>query len=112
MNIGVFLNRLLIMFLIQVCTRNAHSTMETAIAETLFAIEEGEECISVIVGDVGLGKTLSIRMIIDSLEHEKYKIALVTNPSLTFVQLMNRNNWSVNGQAMRGEEKSRFARDI
>ncbi|MGR3179343.1 MAG: ExeA family protein [Candidatus Anammoxibacter sp.] len=65
-----------------------HSSMETAIAETLFAIEEGEECISVIVGDVGLGKTLSIRMVIDSLEQEKYKMALVTNPSLTFVQLM------------------------
>lgn len=65
-----------------------HTTMESAIAETLFAIEEGEECIAVIVGDVGLGKTLSIRMVIDSLEQEKYKIALITNPSLTFVQLM------------------------
>ena len=65
-----------------------HTTMENSIAETLFAIEEGEECIAVIVGDVGLGKTLSIRMVIDSLEQEKYKIALITNPSLTFVQLM------------------------
>ena len=45
-----------------------HASMENAIAETLFAIEEGEECISVIVGDVGLGKTMSIRIIIDSLE--------------------------------------------
>jgi len=65
-----------------------HETMERAIAETVFAIEEGEDCISVIVGDVGLGKTLSIRVILDSLDHEKYKIALVTNPGLTFVQLL------------------------
>lgn len=65
-----------------------HSSMENALAETLFAIEEGEDCFAVIVGDVGLGKTLSIRMVIDSLDQNKYKIALITNPSLTFVQLM------------------------
>ena len=67
---------------------DCHITMENAIAETLFSIEEGEECIAVIVGNVGLGKTLSIRMVIDSLEQEKYKIALITNPGLTFVQLL------------------------
>lgn len=67
---------------------DCHSSMENAIAETLFAIEEGDECIAVIVGDVGLGKTLSIRMIIDSLEQEKYKIALITNPGITFVQIL------------------------
>ena len=65
-----------------------HASMENAIAETLFAIEEGEECISVIVGDVGLGKTMSIRIIIDSLDKDRYKIALVTNPSTTFVQML------------------------
>ncbi len=67
---------------------DCHESMENALGETLFAIEEGEECFAVIVGDVGLGKTLSIRMIIDSLDQEKYKIALITNPSLTFVQLL------------------------
>ena len=40
-----------------------HASMENAIAETLFAIEEGKECVAVIVGDVGLGKTMSIRII-------------------------------------------------
>jgi type II secretory pathway predicted ATPase ExeA len=65
-----------------------HTSMENAIAETLFAIEEGNECIAVIVGDVGLGKTLSIRIIIDSLEHDKYKIALVTNPDMSFIELV------------------------
>ncbi|MCX5838562.1 MAG: AAA family ATPase [Deltaproteobacteria bacterium] len=62
--------------------------MENAIAETLFAIEEGDECIAVIVGDVGLGKTMSIRMMIDALDQDKYKIALITNPGISFVQIL------------------------
>ncbi len=67
---------------------DCHASMESALAEALFAIEEGNECLAVIIGDVGLGKTLSLRMIIDNLEPEKYKIALVTNPSISFTQLM------------------------
>ncbi len=66
----------------------SHASLENAIAETLFAIEEGNECLSVIVGDVGLGKTLSLRLIIDSLKQEKYRIALVTNPGISFIQLL------------------------
>lgn len=67
---------------------DCHESMENAIAETLFAIEEGRDSLAVIIGDVGLGKTLSLRIIIDSLEQEKYKIALVTNPAITFCQLL------------------------
>ncbi len=67
---------------------DSHTSVENAIAETIFAIEEGNECIAVIVGDVGLGKTLSLRMIIDSLDQEKYRIAFVTNPDMSFVQLL------------------------
>ena len=67
---------------------DCHTSMESAIAETLFAIEEGNECVAVIVGDVGLGKTLTIRIVIDSLEQEKYKIALITNPDMTFIELV------------------------
>jgi type II secretory pathway predicted ATPase ExeA len=67
---------------------DCHASMENAIAETLFAIEEGGDSLAVIVGDVGLGKTLSLRIIIDSLEQEKYKIALITNPGITFCQLL------------------------
>ena len=66
----------------------SHSAVENAVAETLFAIEEGNECIAVIVGDVGSGKTLSFRLILDSLEQEKYRIAFITNPDITFVQLL------------------------
>lgn len=67
---------------------DSHSSMENAIAETLFAIEEGNECIAVIVGDVGLGKTLSLRIIIDSLNIDRYKIALVANPDMSFNELL------------------------
>ncbi|MBE0556014.1 MAG: AAA family ATPase, partial [Proteobacteria bacterium] len=67
---------------------DCHASMENAIAETLFAIEEGDECVAVIVGDVGLGKTMSIRMIIDSLDQRKYKIVLITNPGISFVQIL------------------------
>jgi type II secretory pathway predicted ATPase ExeA len=58
------------------------------VSEILFAIEEGNECLAVIVGDVGLGKTMALRVILDSLEPEKYRIAFVTNPDMTFIQLM------------------------
>ena len=66
----------------------SHSSVENTIAETLFAIEEGNECIAVIVGDVGLGKTLSLRLILDNLSQDKYKVAFITNPDMSFVQLM------------------------
>ncbi len=67
---------------------DCHVSMENVISETIFAIKEANECFAVIIGDVGLGKTLSLRIIIDSLEPHKYKIALITNPSISFVQLL------------------------
>jgi general secretion pathway protein A len=66
----------------------SHVSVENTIAETLFAIEEGNECITVIVGEIGLGKTLSLRIILDSLDQKKYKIAFMTNPDMTFIQLL------------------------
>ena len=65
-----------------------HTSVETAVSETIFAIEEGNECLAVIVGDVGLGKTMALRVILDSLEQKKYRIAFVTNPDMTFIQLI------------------------
>jgi type II secretory pathway predicted ATPase ExeA len=67
---------------------DAHESVENAIAETVFAIDEGNECIAVIVGDIGLGKTLSLRMVLDSIDQEKYRIAFITNPDMSFVQLL------------------------
>jgi type II secretory pathway predicted ATPase ExeA len=51
-------------------------------------VEEGNECLIVIVGDVGLGKIMKLRVILDSLEPERYHIAFVTNPDMTFIQLI------------------------
>jgi general secretion pathway protein A len=66
----------------------SHASVENTIAETLFAIEEGNEAVAVIVGDVGLGKTLSLRLVLDSLDQTRYRIAFVTNPDMSFVQLL------------------------
>jgi type II secretory pathway predicted ATPase ExeA len=65
-----------------------HRSVDNAISESLFAIEEGNECLVVIVGDVGLGKTMTLRVILDSLDQEKYRVAFVTNPDMTFIQLL------------------------
>jgi general secretion pathway protein A len=65
-----------------------HPTVENAVAEVLFAIDEGNECLAVVVGEVGLGKTMALRVLLNSLDPEKYRIAFVTNPEVTFTQLM------------------------
>jgi type II secretory pathway predicted ATPase ExeA len=67
---------------------DSHSSVENAVAETLFAIEEGNECIAVIVGDVGSGKTLSLRLILDGLQPDKYCFAFITNPDISFGELL------------------------
>lgn len=83
----------------------SHSSVENTIAETLFAIEEGNECIAVIVGDVGLGKTMSLRMVIDSLEPSKYKIAFITNPDIPFIQLLREIIGQLTGQQCEEKRK-------
>lgn len=65
-----------------------HESVESAVSEVLFAIEEGDECLAVIVGEVGLGKTMSLRMILDNLDEKKFRTVLITNPALTFPQLL------------------------
>jgi len=83
----------------------SHTSVENTIAETLFAIEEGNECIAVIVGDVGLGKTMSLRMVIDSLEPAKYKIAFITNPDIPFIQLLREIIGQLTGQQCEEKRK-------
>ncbi len=65
-----------------------HDAVEGTVAELLFAIEEGNECLAVVVGEVGLGKTMSLRVVLNELDPERYRIAFVTNPDLTFAQLL------------------------
>jgi MSHA biogenesis protein MshM len=85
---------------------DCHDSMENVISETIFAIKEANECFAVIIGDVGLGKTLSLRIIIDSLDPHKYKIALITNPSISFVQLLREIIGQITGKQC--EENTKF----
>jgi len=84
-----------------------HSSVENSVAEILFAIEEGNECLAVIVGEVGLGKTMALRVVLDALDAEKYRIAFVTNPDLTFPQLLREIIGQLKGEASttRGKER-------
>lgn len=84
----------------------SHASVENAIAETLFAIEEGNDCLAVIVGEVGLGKTLSLRLILDSLQPERYKIAFITNPDMPFVQLLREIIGQLTGQQCETKRRS------
>ncbi len=65
-----------------------HTSMENAISETIFAIKEADESFAVIISEAGLGKTLALRLIINALEPEKFRSVLITNPSLSFTQLL------------------------
>ena len=65
-----------------------NSSLEDAISEVLFAIEEGNDCLAVMTGEIGTGKTLGLRIILNELDTEKYRIAFVTNPDLSPVQFM------------------------
>jgi type II secretory pathway predicted ATPase ExeA len=84
---------------------DCHESMENVISEAIYAIKEGNECFVVIFGDVGLGKTLSLRVIIDSLEPEKYKVALITNPSLSFIQLLREIIGQITGKQCEEKKK-------
>ena len=42
-----------------------HRSIEITASEMLIAIEEGKECLAVVIGDVGLGKTMALRVILD-----------------------------------------------
>jgi type II secretory pathway predicted ATPase ExeA len=78
------------------CDRNP--ALEDAISEVLFAIDEGNDCLAVIVGDVGLGKTLALRVILDELPQERFKIVFITNPALTFNQILREIVGQLKGQ--------------
>jgi len=67
---------------------NQNGSLEDAVSEILFAIEEGNDCLAVIVGSIGIGKTLGLRVILNELDPKKYRVAFVTNPDLSTVQLM------------------------
>ncbi|MEE9911130.1 MAG: AAA family ATPase [Deltaproteobacteria bacterium] len=72
--------------------------MEKVISETIFAIKEAEEAFAVIIGAVGSGKTLALRMMIDSLKPDKYKVVIISNPGISFTQLLKDIIGQITGQ--------------
>lgn len=67
---------------------DCHESMENVIAETIFAIKEANEAFAVIIGAAGSGKTLALRVIIESLETDKFIIVSISNPEISFTQLL------------------------
>ena len=65
-----------------------HASMENVISETLFAIQEADESFAAIISEPGLGKTLALHLMIDALNPGQYKTVFITNPSLSFPQLI------------------------
>lgn len=83
-------------------------SVDDAVSEVLFAIEEGDECLAVVVGEVGVGKTMCLRIVLDSLDHEKYRIAFVTNPDMTFPQLLREMIGQLEGKQCEETRKDRL----
>ena len=65
-----------------------NNSLENAICEILFTINEGNDCLAVMVGDIGTGKTLGLRVILNELDQKKYRFAFITNPDLSQTQLI------------------------
>jgi len=91
---------------------NGNPALDDAIAEILFGIEESEECLIVLVGDVGLGKTLSLRLVLDELDSEKYKIVFINNPAMTFIQLLREIVGQLTDEVCRIKSKDRILEEF
>ncbi len=59
---------------------------EEAFSRLLYAAEEKE--IALITGEVGTGKTLLTRVLIDRLDEEEYEVAVILNPQLSPTQFL------------------------
>ena len=60
---------------------------QEALDRLLYAVEERE--LTVLVGEVGVGKTLLTRALLDELDEERYVVAMLINPRLTPTQLLH-----------------------
>ena len=85
-----------------------HQSVDQAVSEVLFAIEEGDEVMAVVVGPAGVGKTMTLRIVLDSLDHAKYRIAFVTNPDMTFPQLLREMVSQLQGRPCEEVQKDRL----
>ncbi|MFZ1728958.1 MAG: AAA family ATPase [Bacteroidota bacterium] len=59
---------------------------EEALERLLFAVDEQESAL--LTGDIGTGKTVLARTLIDALDPSRYRVALIVNPIMTPVQFL------------------------
>ncbi len=59
---------------------------DEALERLLFAIDEQESAL--LTGEIGTGKTVLARTLIDSLDSSRYRVALIVNPIMTPVQFL------------------------
>ncbi len=76
-----------------------HQSVGTAVREVRCAIDEGDAVLAVVIGPAGAGKTMSIRIVLDSIDKSKYNIAFVTNPDMTAPQLLREIIGQLKGEA-------------
>jgi len=85
-----------------------HQSVESSVSELLFAVEEGDDCLAVVVGPVGAGKTMCLRIVLNALDQDKYRIAFVTNPDMTFPQLLREIVGQLEGKECLEKRKDRL----
>lgn len=91
---------------------DGNPTLDDAVAEILFGIEESEECLVVLVGEVGLGKTLSLRLVLDGLDTAKHSIVFINNPAMTFNQLLREIVGQLTGEVCKIRSKDRLLEEF
>ncbi len=60
---------------------------EEALARLVYSVEEQMGAV-MLTGEYGSGKTVLAQALLDSLAADKYKIVFITNPQLTYVELL------------------------
>ena len=91
---------------------DGNPVLDDAVVEILFGIEESEECLIVLVGDIGLGKTFSLRLVLDELDTEKYSIVFINNPAMTFCQLLREIVGQLTGEVCKIRNKARILEEF
>lgn len=89
-----------------------HQSVDASASELLFAVGEGNECLAVVVGPVGVGKTMCLRITLNALDKNKYRIAYITNPDMTFPQLLREIVGQLEGKVCLERRKDRLFEDF
>ncbi len=89
-----------------------HQSVDSSVSELLFAVEEGNECLAVVIGPVGVGKTMCLRIVLNTLDKDMYRIAFLTNPDMTFPQLLREIVGQLEGKVCLERRKDRLLEEF